>query len=99
MKSLVAIFLTMFSIFANAHVSDKCFKILSTDEQFFIVQTVILDGSRPTTTYSTRLGPNLVGQFSKLAGLIVGNDELKLCIPNVGEQRDYDGSYIIGLDE
>ena len=69
MKSLVAIFLTVFSIFANAHVADKRFQILSTDEQFFNVQTVILDGSRPTTTFSTRLSANMEGQFSKLAGL------------------------------
>ena len=97
MKSLVAIFLAMFSIFANAHVSDKCFKILSTDGQFFIVKNVTVDGLG-STSWSTSLSANMHGQFAKLAGLIVGNEELKLCIPSVDEQRDYNGSYIIGLD-
>ena len=98
MKFLVAIFLAMFSNSANAHITDKCFKILSTDGQFFIVQTVTVDGLASTTTFSTSLSANLHGQFAKLAGLIVGNDELKLCIPSVDGQRDYNGSYIIGLD-
>jgi len=98
MKYLVAIFLAIFSNFANAHVSDKCFKILSTDGQFFIVQNVTVDGLG-STSWSTSLSANMQGQFAELARLIVGNDELKLCIPSVGEQRDYDGSYIIGLDE
>ena len=98
MKFLVAIFLAMFSIFANAHVADKCFKILSTDGQFFTVQTVTVDGLAKTTTFSTSISANLVGQFAKLAGLIVGNDEFKLCIPSVDGQRDYNEPYIIGLD-
>jgi hypothetical protein len=98
MKSLVAIFLAIFSISANAHVSDKCFKILSTDGQFFNVQNVTVDGSG-STSWSTSLSANMHGQFAKLAGLIVGNDELKICIPSVEEQRNYNGSYIIGLDE
>ena len=63
MKSLVIIFLAMFATSAND--TDKCFKILSTDGQYFIIQIVTVDGLVPKTPFSTSLAPELRGDWEK----------------------------------